>query len=151
MSTPTITHATPAEDASTGTLQLVVFSVHGERYALPITAVREIIRYITPGASGAAAGAVQGMISLRGRVLPVMDLGAQLGNPCEIAESTKILVVDLDGRSIGMIVDAVEEVLYVDAEQIETVDSDGALSNTVAKVDDQLIVLLDANRIRAGV
>ena len=135
--------------ADDGQRQIVAFSVHEERYALPITAVREIIRYITPGATGAAAGAVMGMICLRGHVLPVIDLGAQLGAPCEISENTKILVIDSDGRSVGMIVDTVEEVMTISADHIETVETDGGISDQIVKLDDRLVVLLDPERISA--
>jgi len=57
--------------------QLVVFSLHGESYALPIASVREIIRYVEPGATAVATGVIQGMISLRGRTLPVIDLSSR--------------------------------------------------------------------------
>jgi purine-binding chemotaxis protein CheW len=53
---------------------LVLFSLHGECYALPVTTVREIIRYVAPSATAAAGGLIQGMINLRGRIVPVVDL-----------------------------------------------------------------------------
>jgi purine-binding chemotaxis protein CheW len=59
--------------------QLVVFSLHGEHYGLPITAVREIIRYIPPSATATASGVIQGLINLRGRTLPLVDLSSRLG------------------------------------------------------------------------
>lgn len=58
--------------------QVVVFSLGGEYYGLPITAVREIIRYTAPSATATARGAIRGMIILRGRTLPIVDLSSRL-------------------------------------------------------------------------
>ena len=90
------------------------------------------------------------MISLRGSVLPVVDLGAQLGRSCEINDATKILVVEVPGNTVGLIVDSVDEVLQIPIDQIETVSGDGALSNQIAKLDERLIVLMDPERSLAG-
>ncbi len=119
-------NGTSADATASGYRQLVAFSIHDEHYALPIRTVREIIRYSEPKARGAASGLVQGMISLRGSVLPVVDLGGQFGRSCEINEGTKILVVEVPGSTIGLIVDSVDEVLQVPVDQIETV-GDGEL------------------------
>ncbi len=131
--------------------QLVVFTLHDEHYALPITSVREIIRFTPPKARGAAGGVIQGMISLRGRVLPVADLSAQLGQSLEIRDGTKILVVELAAGAIGLIVDSVEEVLLVPADSIEPMPvSEGGFGEEIAKVGDRLITLLDAERALGG-
>jgi purine-binding chemotaxis protein CheW len=124
--------------------QLVVFRLHGEDYALPITSVREIIRYTTPKATGAASGLIQGMISLRGHVLPVIDMSTLVGRTLEVNEGTKILVVELAQNAIGLIVDSVEEVLLVSADDIEPIPAgDSGLGDQIAKVDDRLITLVD--------
>lgn len=152
MSTSAITdRAADSQSAGSDTQQLVVFSLHDEHYALPITSVREIIRYTTPGAKGAAAGLVQGMINLRGSVLPVVDLGARLGIECEINDGTRILVVEIPGHTVGLIVDTVDEVLHVAADQIETLSgNEAAMADQIAKVGERLIVLLDTERSLAG-
>jgi purine-binding chemotaxis protein CheW len=127
--------------------QLVVFSMHGEDYALPITSVREIIRYTTPRATGAANGLIQGMIVLRGHVLPVVDLSSQMGQCLEINNATRILVVEVAAGAVGLIVDTVEEVMLVPADQIEPIPvTDGALGDHIAKVQERLITLVDAER-----
>jgi len=127
--------------------QLVVFSMHGEHYALPITSVREIIRYTAPKATGAANGLVQGMIVLRGHVLPVVDLSSRMGQMLEINNATRILVVEVAAGAVGLIVDTVDEVMLVPADQIEPIPvCDGALGEHIAKVEDSLITLVDAER-----
>jgi purine-binding chemotaxis protein CheW len=149
MSTTTLDSTSPREVRDER--QLVVFALHDEHYALPITSVREIIRFTPPKAKGAASGMVQGMISLRGRVLPVADLSRRLGQALEVHDGTKILVVELGAGAIGLIVDAVEEVLLVSADAIEPMPvSEGGLGDEIAKVGDRLITLLDAERALGG-
>src|ERR1700733_3551126 len=98
--------------------QLVVFSLHGEQYGLPITSVREIIRYIAPSATAVARGVVRGMINLRGRTLPVVDLSSRLGRALARGRSRWILWAGGAGVSLGLIVDAVDGILHVPAENI---------------------------------
>jgi purine-binding chemotaxis protein CheW len=126
--------------------QLVVFSLHGERYGLPITAVREIIRYIPPSATATARGVIQGMISLRGRTLPIVDLSSRLGQQLEVGAGTRILVLEVPGGAIGLIVDGVDGILPVPAVQIEPLPLASAgdgLGEEIAAVGDRLIVLID--------
>jgi purine-binding chemotaxis protein CheW len=143
----TTTPTTASISASELERQLVVFSMHGEHYALAITSVREIIRYTTPKATGAANGLIQGMIVLRGHVLPVVDLSSTIGQTLEINNATRILVVEVAAGAVGLIVDTVEEVLLVPADQIEPIPvTDGALGDQLAKVEDRLITLVDPER-----
>ena len=88
--------------------QLVVFSLHGERYGLPIACVREIIRYTPPRVTATARGLIQGMISLRGRVLPVLDLSSRLGRTLEVSGATRILVIEVSTGVVALIVDTVD-------------------------------------------
>ena len=135
--------------------QLVVFRLHGELYGLPLGAVREIIRYTAPSATAAATGLIQGMINLRGQVLAVADLSGRLGRPpVEITRTTRILVLELAGGSLGLIVDNVEGVRDVPAEQVGPLPVAGgedSVGEEIAAVDDRLILLLDPERALAGV
>src|ERR1700761_5027364 len=99
--------------------QLVVFTLGAEHYALPIQAVNEIIRYAEPRSVASPADWVRGVISLRGRIVPVYDVAARLGRRTEVAEQTKIVIVDIGSETAGVIVDSVEEVLTVSADQID--------------------------------
>ncbi len=128
--------------------QLVVFSLHGEHYGLPIASVREIIRYTPPRATAVASGAIQGLINLRGRTLPVVDLSSRLGRQLETGRETRILVVEVSNGSLGLIVDTVDGILPVPAEQIEPlpIAAENGLGDEIAAVGERLIVLIDAER-----
>ncbi len=133
--------------------QLIVFSLHGERYGLPIACVREIIRYTPPRVTAAASGLIQGMINLRGRVLPVLDLSSRLGRILEVSGATRILVIDLSNGVVGLIVDSVDGVVQVAADRIEDIPGGvarDALGHQIAAIDDQLIMLVDPDRALGG-
>ena len=134
--------------------QLVLFSLHGDQYALPISAVREIIRYIAPSATATATGLITGMINLRGRVLPIVDLSPRLGRQLEVTSGTRILVVEVANGVLGMIVDSVDGVRDIPAAQIEPLPvaaSEQALGDQIAAVGDRLILLVDPERALGGV
>ena len=131
--------------------QLVVFSLGDEEYALPITRVQEIIRYAEPRAVSSELPWIRGVISLRGKIVPVCDLAARLGLVSERPQSAKIVIVDTESGTAGVIVDDVEEVMTVDAAQLDTVPSAGAdFIEAVAKIDSRLVVLLNPDGLLAG-
>ena len=99
--------------------QLVVFTLGAEHYALPIQAVNEIIRYAEPRSVASRTDWVRGVISLRGRIVPVYDVAARLGITSELTEQSKIVIVEAGAETAGVIVDTVEEVLTVSDDQIE--------------------------------
>ncbi|HET6849737.1 MAG TPA: chemotaxis protein CheW [Gaiellales bacterium] len=132
--------------------QLVIFSLGSEEYALPITRVQEIIRYAEPRSVASHTSWIRGVINLRGRIVPVCDLAERLGLPTERAETAKIVIVETEIGTAGVIVDDVEEVLTVSAQQLEgvpTADSDYV--EAIAKVDDRLAILLNPDGLFAGV
>ena len=134
------------------TQQLVVFALGDEEYALPIQQVQEIIRYSEPRAVSSAEPWIRGVISLRGKIVPVFDLGLRLGLHAEPAQDQKIVIVETDHGTAGVIVDEVEEVLTVDAGQLEEVPGAGSDAiDAIAKIDDRLVVLLTPDRLLAGV
>lgn len=128
--------------------QLVVFTLGAEQYALPIEQVHEIIRYAEPRSVASRVEWVKGVISLRGRIVPVFDLALRLGLSSSLSDQTKIVIVE-DGSDIaGVIVDDVEEVLTVDREQFEEVPgADTTLIESIAKINDRLVVLLKPTTI----
>ena len=117
--------------------QLVVFTLGTEHYALAIQQVHEIIRYSEPRSVASRVDWVRGVISLRGRIVPVYDLAARLGVPSELTEDTKIVIVD-----------GVEEVLTVEDEQMQDAPgADTTLIDSIARIDTRLIVLLKTSAV----
>jgi purine-binding chemotaxis protein CheW len=134
------------------TRQLVVFNLGEEEYALAISEVHEIIRYSEPRAVASSVGWIRGVISLRGKIVPVYDLAARLGNARgpDAAPQKKIVIVDTDERMVGIVVDEVTEVLTVECDQVESVPSpDHASVEAIAKIGDRLIVVLGASGLFA--
>ncbi len=139
-------------EVNTGAQQLVVFSLGEEEYALPITQVQEIIRYTEPRAVASETAWIRGVISLRGKIVPVCDLGSRLGRTYELASEAKIVIVETDAGTAGVIVDEVEEVRTIEGDQLETVPGAGTdMIDTIAKVDERLIVLLNPEGLFSGV
>ena len=133
------------------TRQVVVFTLGAEQYALPIKQVQEIIRYTEPRSVASNEPSVRGVISLRGRIVPVHDLGSRLGTSSEPGEDSKIVIVETGEQIVGVIVDAVEEVLTVAADDLDAIPgADTTVMDSIAKLGDRLIVLLTPDTIFGG-
>jgi purine-binding chemotaxis protein CheW len=128
--------------------QLVVFTLGAEQYALPIEQVHEIIRYEEPRSVASRIEWVRGVISLRGRIVPVYDLASRLRLPSEVTDQAKIVIVEAGSETAGVIVDDVDEVLTVAKDQFEEVPgADTELIDSIAKIGDRLVVLLKPSTI----
>jgi purine-binding chemotaxis protein CheW len=128
-------------------MQLVVFALGEEEYGLPITQVQEIIRFSEPRTIPNPHASIRGVINLRGRIIPVCDLKLQLDvHAAPVADDDcKIVIVESAAGCAGLIVDDVNEVMTITEEQIEQeAGSREGYLNGIAKVDERLIVLLDA-------
>ena len=131
--------------------QLVVFSLGSEEYAAPITRVQEIIEYSEPRSVASDVPWIRGVISLRGKIVPVCDLAARIGSLSESGSESKIVIVEAAGGMAGIIVDDVTEVLIVAGDALdEAPAADDQLIEAIAKVDDRLIVLLNLDGVFAG-
>src|SRR4051794_30825991 len=132
------------------TMQLVVFSLGEEEYALPIKHVQEIIRYTEPRGVASQTPWIKGVISLRGKIVPVYDLASRLGLNAT-SEAHKIVIVESGDDIAGVIVGDVQEVLTVTTQELDEGPTAGASClQAIAKVGDRLVVLLDPAGIFAG-
>ncbi len=142
-----------AEDIKTESneIQVVAFKLRKEEYGFSILNVKEIRGLTDITRVPFAPDFVKGVINLRGSVLPVIDLKKRLGlQPMEYTDSTRILIVQSDGIDVGMIVDAVTEVLTIDVANIDSVkqyDSESRFLTGVGKIDDRLIIMLSLDEI----
>lgn len=134
-------------------IQLVVFSLAGEDFGVPIAQVREINRLVPITAIPKAPPSVLGVINLRGNVTPVMSLRERFGFPRDTSdEATRIVVSEVGAETVGFVVDAVTEVLRVDDSAIEAAPESAAgvaaeFIKGIGKVDDRLIIVLDLEKV----
>lgn len=141
---------------TTGTIQLVSFRLDKEEYGIEITRVREIILLGEITRIPQTPDYIKGLINLRSTVIPIVDLRLRFGlAEGERTDDTRIMVVNLDGRTIGIIVDAVSEVLRVAQEQIAppppTVATLGQEYLTgLVRLQERLLILLDIDRLFAS-
>jgi purine-binding chemotaxis protein CheW len=138
----------------------LTFAIAEEEYGLEILKVREIIGYmdITPVPQTPAY--VKGVINLRGQVIPVIDLRSKLGmQQAEVTEETCIIVVEVQRNGqkndTGLVIDRVQEVLYIAGEQIQETPEFGATVDTdfilgLGKVGKSVKILLDIDKVLAG-
>lgn len=135
--------------------QYVGFLVGNELYGVSITQVQEIIRCGHLTRVPQAPAFIAGVLNLRGRVLPVVDLRKRLGLPArDYDASTRIVVVDVRGKAVGLAVDAVREVLAIPESDIAPGPplQAGVYTELVCgtgKVGQGLIILLDINNLLA--
>jgi purine-binding chemotaxis protein CheW len=128
--------------------QLVVFSLGEEEYALPITQVHEIIRFTEPRSVASSDPSVRGVISLRGKILPVYDLATRLGVEHADVSEAKIVIVETAEDMAGVVVDDVEEVITISGDQLDEAPTAGGRGiDGIAKIGDRLVVLLDPEGI----
>jgi purine-binding chemotaxis protein CheW len=94
---------------------------------------------------------IRGVINLRGKIVPVCDLAERLGLGLERSDIAKIVIVETETGTAGVIVDDVEEVLTVDDGQLEDVPTaNTAYVDAIAKLDDRLAILLNPDGLLAG-
>ena len=133
--------------------QLVVFNLSGETYGVDISAIREIIRMQVITEVPKTPDFVEGVINLRGKVIPVIDLHKRFDLPlAEETTNTRIMVVEVESITVGMIVDSVSEVLRISKDSIDPPPPvvsgvDSAYLRGVGKLHDKLIILLDLNQV----
>jgi purine-binding chemotaxis protein CheW len=148
------TNQTIQQEATGELLQLVSFTIGGEEYGIDILKVQEINRMLKVTQVPNSPSYVDGVINLRGKVIPVIDLRTRLGMQRKPHDKdTRIVVVDLIGKTVGFVVDAVSEVLRISRSITEppppTVMENRASDfiTAVAKLEDRLLILIDLELI----
>ncbi|MES2818494.1 MAG: chemotaxis protein CheW [Pseudomonadota bacterium] len=144
-------------NAGTSSVQHLSFRVRQARYALPIEGVREIIEYGAITAVPMMPPFIHGVINLRGNVVPVLDLAARFGfELTQPGKRTCIVIIELEQdeqqQRIGLVVDAVDAVLDIDARDVEPAPPFGAGIRTdfiagMARDEQGFTIILDVRRV----
>jgi purine-binding chemotaxis protein CheW len=133
--------------------QLVIFELGSENYGVDIAAVEGIIKMQEITRLPHAPSFVEGITNLRGAVVPVVDLRKRFGLTAqEATRDTRIVVTNIGSTKVGLVVDAVTQVIRVAEDKIEpppqmSVTINSAFIKNIAKLDQQLVILLDLARV----
>ena len=134
-------------------IQLVVFSLGREEFAVEVTQVREIMRMEEITRMPKSPHFVEGIINLRGQIIAVVELAKRLNiETAEKSGETRIIVVEAEEIKVGMIVDSVSEVLRISEDAVEgsptlATDISATYLRGVVKQDSRLIILLDLTKV----
>jgi purine-binding chemotaxis protein CheW len=134
-------------------LQLVSFNIGEEEFGVDILKVQEINRMVEVTRVPNAPEYVDGVINLRGKVIPIIDLRRRFGMARkEKDKNTRIIVVELSGKVLGFVVDAVSEVLRIPQSVTEQPPSivagiDAEYITAIGKLENRLLILLDLDRV----
>ena len=137
----------------TNLIQLVTFKLGSEEFGVDILKVQEIIRLLPITKVPNAPKFVEGVINLRGKVIPVIDMRRRFGLPPGDRDShTRIKVMSLQGQVVGFVVDAVSQVLRIPESTVEAPPAVVAgigseYMRGVGKLDDRLLILLDLDKL----
>ncbi len=144
-----------ASEAQISERQLVIFRLADEAFGVEISAVQEIIRMAVITPVPGARMEILGLVNLRGQTIPVMDLRTRLGMPAgeENADSRIVVIESVQGR-IGLVVDAVEEVVTLQSDSWQAppklAQSEGLdCVESIAKMGDRLITLINLDVLAA--
>lgn len=130
--------------------QLVVFALDDEKYAVPISQVREIIMYQGVTKIPASVPCLEGIINLRGKVIPVITLAKKLNKSMQIAADYKVVIIENKVQDFGIIVTEITQVLTINESQIEFPPSlvgNNKCIKGIGKTDTQLLILLDLQNL----
>jgi purine-binding chemotaxis protein CheW len=134
-------------------LQVVGFRIGRETFGLPISLVREIVRVPEITSVPNAPEYIEGVINLRGRIIPVVDMRKRFGEEVTLpSKKNRVVVVEMEARLIGLLVNSASEVLRIPPSDIQApqdVFQEGELNyiTGVGKLKGRLVILLDLNRI----
>ena len=134
-------------------LQLVSFQLGEEEFGVDILKVQEINRMLEITKVPNSPIFVDGVINLRGKVIPILNLRQRFAlEKKEIDKKTRIVVVEIDGKVVGVVVDAVSEVLRLPADTVEppppmVAGIESEYIKGVGKLENRLLILLDLNKL----
>ncbi|WP_177420492.1 chemotaxis protein CheW [endosymbiont of Lamellibrachia barhami] len=140
-------------DANDSVLQLVTFRLKDESYGINVMKVQEVLRVTEIAPVPGAPPFVLGIINLRGNVVTVIDTRSRFGLPsAELDDSSRIVIIESEKQVVGILVDAVAEVVELNADEVDAAPNVGNDENSryiqgVATRENGLLILVDLNKL----
>ncbi len=137
-------------------LQWVTFRLDNESYGINVMQVQEVLRYSEIAPVPGAPTYVLGIINLRGNVVTVIDTRLRFGlSQTETSDQTRIVIIETENQVVGILVDAVAEVVYLRQSEIETTPNVGNEETAkfiqgVCHKNDELLILVDLEKMMSG-
>ncbi|WP_421866675.1 chemotaxis protein CheW [Motiliproteus sp.] len=134
-------------------LQYVTFRLEEETYGINVMQVQEVLRYSEIAPVPGAPTYVLGIINLRGNVVTVIDTRQRFGlMPTDVTDNTRIVIIEVEKQVIGILVDAVSEVVYLNQSEIEKAPNVGTEESAkfiqgVCHKDEQLLILVELDKM----
>ncbi|RDE22437.1 chemotaxis protein CheW [Motiliproteus coralliicola] len=134
-------------------LQYVTFRLEEETYGINVMQVQEVLRYSEIAPVPGAPTYVLGIINLRGNVVTVIDTRQRFGlMPADVTDNTRIVIIEVEKQVIGILVDAVSEVVYLNQSEIEKAPNVGTEESAkfiqgVCHKDEQLLILVELDKM----
>ena len=144
---------TAKNNADDPMLQWVTFRLEGETYGINVMQVQEVLRYTEIAPVPGAPAYVLGIINLRGNVVTVIDTRHRFGLPsADVTDQTRIVIIEAEGHVVGILVDAVAEVVYLRQSEIETAPNVGNEESAkfiqgVCNKNDELLILVELDKM----
>jgi purine-binding chemotaxis protein CheW len=145
--------ANAAKSAEDPILQWVTFRLENESYGINVMQVQEVLRYTEIAPVPGAPPYVLGIINLRGNVVTVIDTRSRFALPnTETTDQTRIVIIEAENQVVGILVDAVAEVVYLRQSEIETTPNVGNEESAkfiqgVCHKNDELLILVDLEKL----
>jgi purine-binding chemotaxis protein CheW len=136
--------------------EFLTFRLGGEEYGVDILKVQEIRSYEAPTRIANSPAFLKGVVDLRGVIVPIIDLRLKLGcDSAELNAMTVVIVLNMRGRVIGAVVDAVSDVIQLDAALVQPAPAMNALVDTryirgIANVAERMLILVDIESVLTG-
>jgi purine-binding chemotaxis protein CheW len=150
---PTSAAPAPHAKATTSLREFLAFKLGAEEYGIDILRVQEIRSYEEPTRIANAPSFIKGVVNLRGVIVPIVDMRLKFNLDSASYDSfTVVIVLNVAGRVVGMVVDAVSDVITLTPEQLRpvpgfnsTIDSDHLLA--IGAIDDRMLILVDIEKL----
>jgi len=128
-------------------IEIVVFNIDEEEFAFDIESVQEIIKYQKATFFPQAPSFVEGLLNLRGSVIPIISLPKKLGFNENITDKTKIIVCSVSNEKIGFIVDEVNDIMFIEDEYISKVENEDSIFDEIINLDERVVFKININKL----